>query len=132
VPAAGQQQPDEVPVVTRTAFVGLGLAMILLAFAVPYAARGGLRPGGGDAKAAQQRSVLGPSAATGAIVLGDVPPLPQLGRAPSPAAATAAPAPRAVVPRVVVAPGRVGSPRPSSPPAVPPGGGGGGSFNNSG
>lgn len=144
---------------TRTAFVGLGLVAVLLAFVVPYAARGGLRPEGGDAKADQQRAVVGPSAETAAIPLGGVAPLPELRRTSGPsggspprAGVRVTPAPRTVVPPVVIAPRGVTPTAPSPPPAPAPsppaapapskppapstggggGGGGGGSFDDSG
>lgn len=124
---------------TRAAVIGLGLVAALLAFAVPYAARGGMRPDGGDAKAAEQRGVPGPSAKIDPIGLGGVPPLPPLrwvppraaGSSPTSPAAGATPAPPgASVPRVVVAPRRAAPPAPSPQPAPPSGGGG--SFDDSG
>lgn len=123
---------------TRAAVIGLGLVAALLAFAVPYAARGGMRPDGGDAKAAEQRRVPGPSAKIDPIGLGGVPPLPPLrwvppraaGSSPTSPAAGAAPPPGASVPRIVVAPRRAAPPAPSPQPAPPSGGGG--SFDDSG
>jgi len=124
--------------VTRAAFIGLGLVAALLAFAVPYAARGGLSRDGGDARAAEQRGVPGPSAKPDPIALGGVPPLPPLrwvapraaGSSPPSPSAGAAPAPGGSVPRVVVAPRRAAPPAPSPRPAPPSGGGG--SFDDSG
>lgn len=140
---------------TRAAFVGSALVAILLAFGVPYAARGGLRSSesGDAAQAAPPQALAGPAAGSVKASLGPAPVLPALrpagaaspGPATAPrAAAPAVPIARAaptpvVVPRFVPAP-----PRPSRPAPAPNrgsagggnsgggGSGGGGSFDDSG
>lgn len=139
---------------TRAAFVGSALVAILLAFGVPYAARGGLRSSesGDAAQAAPPQALAGPAAGSVKASLGPAPALPALrpagaanpGPAPAPRAAApavplarAAPAP-VVVPRFVPAPSRPSRPAPAPNRGGGGGGnsgggsGGGGSFDDSG
>lgn len=125
---------------TRAAFVGSALVAILLAFGVPYAARGGLRSSesGDAAQAAPPQALAVPPAGSVKASLGPAPALPALRPAgaasPGPATAPRAAAPAVPIaraaPRFVPAP-----PRPSRPSLTPNrggGGGGGGSFDDSG
>ena len=159
VPRAGQQSAHEVPIVTRAAIVGLALVVVVAAFAIPYAARGGFRSGAGtDAQAAGGvQAPAGPSAGTEAVSLGAAAGIPALGAAPrakpgpapapapsapavpllpptpapaTPAPATPGPAPASPAPTPQSAPAPAPAPKPA--PSSGGGGGGGGSFDDSG
>ncbi len=141
MPRAGEQPSHDVPVVTRAAVVGLALVVVIAAFAVPYAVRGGFREDANvDAQAAVKiQAPAGPSVATRAVALGGAAGLPALGASPPggttapPSASAGSAAPPVPVPRARAAPRGVAPP--GSAPALraaPPGGGSGGGGSGAG